>query len=354
MPGRFGGPGTLGPRYSHHVLQIRAGVKPTKTRHENSGGRIRKRVQGKAASVISWADLQPGQEEASIELKTIIDDVTNLARMVKRRGGVLPFDCTDSTKMTEEHVRRALNVLGFSLTQRAGVTKTATVNVPSGASWSPEVRLEMASVRSQMVHVLFPCLEELNIWFGPGRGIVYLVRDVLRDRYHYGEVQGQRVTGRLLAPAGDARSTAQQKRVVLSVILPVLDTYVAVADFLLDIFEGGEEMEAKSLARQIQRCFIRCANNGSHVPALRELTPDVLALDSLENAINWCLQRWQSLPQILRQLKLAQQRCSYSECNAPVIQASTSCGSHKYSNGMLPFAGAISRFIGLRSEFCDS
>jgi hypothetical protein len=307
-------------------------------------------------SVISWIDSQQQGRESSarlltIRFSTIIDDVTHLASMVRRRGGVLPFDCNDSAQKLNEAVQHAVEVLGFSIVQNAGSIKNAVVRVPCGASLSHEFRLEMASIRSQMVHVLFPCLDELCAWFGVGQGIGHLVRDVLRNCYHY-EMPGQGTTPHLLAPPGDAASAPQQKRMIISVMLPVLDMYSAVASFLLDVFEsdiGNDEIDTKRLARQVQRCLACRINEGSRAPSLREPTSDVLALDSLETAINWCFQHWRRLPEIVHKLEVAQERCFYSESNAPVTRAAIARGCYN-SNAVLPFAGVISSFIGKGSD----
>ena len=101
--------------------------------------------------------------------------------MVERRGGKLPFNLSISSQDIESAVRDALEVLGFEVRTNS-ISRSSIVHIPYRSAWSFETRLEMSSIRSQMAHVMFPCLSELNALFGDTS---VLVRDLLRNHFHY-------------------------------------------------------------------------------------------------------------------------------------------------------------------------
>ena len=309
------------------------------------------------ASVFSWLDNVHYQrlDHLHLKLETIVEDVRHLANMVDRCGGILPFRHGD---LADEHAIRdavveALQVLGLNViikdaqqnaTHEAG--SNSEVVIMSGRPWTSEYHLEMASIMSQMIHVLLPSLRQLHRWFGQDLGA--LVADMLKSRYHYVLPTGNFMNKSTKENVEDPIASAREKRIVMALILTVVDVYFAVALCLHDLscsLVDIKSLNAGELARQVQHYLACQMGKGASSLSIRDLSPESLALDTIEEAIEWCCTQ-DDLACTMNFLQSVQEKCAYHDCNTPVTRASLQSTNLQNDRSSLNFPGVLTTFIG--------
>ncbi len=274
-----------------------------------------------AASVLSWHQtrLQQGARRYRVAVAEVLDDVLSLARVARRRGAVLPGDWSFRRSRARHAVLRACAVLELPVDGAQCVDFSSVANELA-------VRLEFAGIRNQAAHVVaadcFGCLAARDV---PADAAATVCAVVLhRFRFDAGsgnpleQERGEGGTSR-----GTRRLAPRDARMVLSAVQPALDAYAAVATFLDEtgaLEEDGEVVSARDLALRVQAhltgWFVEQSRDRPWLP-----TVEVLALDTLASAVEWCRKEVrQTGPQTLRRsLQQARAACRcYHEAPMPV------------------------------------